>query len=95
MNIEDWRRKIDEIDRKLVDLLNERSQCAIEIGKIKRVTQMRVYDPDRERQVFENVTRRNGGPLDHESLKRLFERVIDECTRIERRTSASDSDTEV
>jgi chorismate mutase len=84
MKIEDWRRRIDEIDRKLVELLNERSQCAIEIGKIKRTTRMRVYDPQREREVFENVRRLNAGPLDEEGLRRLFERVIDECRRIER-----------
>ena len=95
MKIEDWRRKMDEIDRKLVELLNERSQCAIEIGKIKKATQMRVYDPDREREVLENVRRQNSGPLDHESVTRLFERVIDECRRIERLMSAGDSETEV
>ena len=37
MSVEDWRRKIDEIDRKLVELLNERSQCVLEIGRIKKV----------------------------------------------------------
>ena len=36
MSVEDWRRKIDEIDRKLVELLNERSQCVLEIGRIKK-----------------------------------------------------------
>jgi chorismate mutase len=65
MSIEDWRRKIDEIDRRLVELFNERSQCAIEIGRIKHDQNLRVYDPEREREI-------------------LFERVIDECRRIER-----------
>ena len=36
MNLSDWRRRIDEIDKKLVGLLNERSQCALEIGKLKQ-----------------------------------------------------------
>ena len=48
---------------------------------------MRVYDPEREREVIENVRRLNGGPLDEEGLRRLFERVIDECRRIERLAS--------
>lgn len=91
MNIEDWRRKIDELDRKLVELLNERSQCAIEIGKIKKVTQMRFHDPDRERAVFENVRRQNSGPLDQESMRQLFERVIDECRKIEQLASSDNS----
>jgi chorismate mutase-like protein len=84
MSIEDWRRKIDEIDRKLVELFNERSRCAIEIGKIKHVKNLRVYDPEREREILERIKKANSGPLDDEGLQRLFERVIDECRRIER-----------
>jgi len=84
MSIEDWRRKIDEIDKKLVELFNERSKCAIEIGKIKHVQQLRVYDPEREREILARIKEGNPGPLDNEGLQRLFERVIDECRRIER-----------
>jgi chorismate mutase-like protein len=84
MSIEDWRRKIDEIDRQLVQLLNERSKCAIEIGRIKHDLNMRVYDPEREREILRRIKDTNDGPLDDEGLQRLFERVIDECRRIER-----------
>jgi chorismate mutase-like protein len=84
MSIEDWRRKIDEIDMKLVELLNERTKCAIQIGKIKHDLNLRVYDPDREREILRRIKEANGGPLDDEGLQRLFERVIDECRRIER-----------
>jgi chorismate mutase-like protein len=84
MSIEDWRRKIDEIDDKLVELFNERSRCAIEIGKIKHTRNMRVYDPEREREILRRVKQVNRGPLDDEGLQRLFERVIDECRRMER-----------
>ena len=84
MSIEDWRHKIDEIDRKLVELLNERSRCAIEIGKIKHDLNLRVYDPERERQILRRIKESNHGPLDDDGLQRLFEVVIDECRRIER-----------
>ena len=84
MSIEDWRQKIDEIDSKLVELFNERSKCAIEIGKIKHAQSLRVYDPEREREILRRIKRANPGPLDDEGLQRLFERVIDECRRIER-----------
>jgi chorismate mutase-like protein len=87
MSIEDWRRRIDEIDGRLLELLNERSRCAIEIGKIKRAQNARVYDPEREREVLRRVKEQNRGPLDEEGLQRLFERVIDECRRIERNES--------
>jgi chorismate mutase/prephenate dehydratase len=48
VNLDDWRRRIDEIDRKLVTLLNERSQCAIEVGHLKRTDHLPLYQPDRE-----------------------------------------------
>jgi chorismate mutase/prephenate dehydratase len=84
MTIEDWRRKIDEIDSKLVELFNERSKCAIEIGRIKHAQRLRVYDPEREREILVRIKQVNRGPLDDEGLQRVFERVIDECRRIER-----------
>lgn len=87
MSIEDWRAKIDEIDRKLVELLNERSKCAIEIGKIKKALRARVYDPEREREVIRRAREQNQGPLDGDGMQRLFERVIDECRRVERLAS--------
>ena len=63
MDIADWRKRIDELDRKLVELLNQRAQCAVEIGRLKRHTNLPVYEPDRERIILENVCRLNRGPL--------------------------------
>ena len=48
MTIEDWRAKIDALDRKLVELLSERARCALEVGKIKNSRNMEVFDPERE-----------------------------------------------
>lgn len=92
MTIEDWRRKIDEIDRKLVELLNERSKCAIEIGKIKKAENLRLHDPDREREILKRITEANTGPLNGEGLQRLFEQIIDECRHVERLEQQKDSD---
>ena len=87
MSIEDWRKRIDEIDRKLLELLNDRTRCVIEIGKIKKAQNVRVYDPARESDILRRMKAENSGPLDEEGLQRLFERVIDECRRIERSES--------
>jgi len=86
LSIEDWRDEIDRIDEELVRLLNERSKCAIEIGRIKRDNGQPVYSPSRESQVIAHVTGINKGPLDEEGMQRLFERIIDESRRIERVT---------
>ena len=82
--IDDWRRRIDEIDRKLVELLNERSRCAIEIGRVKRSLALPVYQPEREQEILANVERLNAGPLADTAVRRLFERVIDEARSLER-----------
>src|SRR5437899_10421876 len=84
MNIEDWRRKIDEIDRKLVELLNERSRCAIEIGRLKQIASLPLYQPEREREVLEAAERANHGPLPDTAIRRLFERILDEARSVER-----------
>ena len=85
--IEDWRRRIDAIDRKLVELLNERASCAMAIGELKRVLGTPVYQPEREQEILANVERMNGGPLEDTAIRRLFERVIDEARSLERAAS--------
>src|SRR6202142_3201614 len=77
MDISDWRIKIDDLDRKLVDLLSQRAQAAHEIGKLKRGSKMPIYEPDRERKVFDNVRSINPGPLSDRDLGRIFERIMD------------------
>jgi chorismate mutase len=84
MSLSDWRRRIDEIDRKLVELLNERSRCALEIGKLKQAENIPLYQPEREKEVLENAERTNPGPLTDAAIRRLFERIIDEARSAER-----------
>lgn len=84
MDIEDWRKKIDELDRKLVALLSERARAAVEIGKLKRNTSLPIYEPDRERIVFDNVQAANAGPLPGRDLVRIYERIIDVMRNIQK-----------
>jgi chorismate mutase len=77
MNLSDWRRRIDEIDKQLVQFLNERSQCALEVGKLKQAAKIPLYQPDRENEVLANAERNNSGPLTDAAIRRLFERIID------------------
>jgi monofunctional chorismate mutase len=88
--IEGWRKKIDEIDLKLVELLNQRSQCAIEIGKIKKKLEIDIYDPRREETVIEGVRKASTGPLTKEAVQRLFERIVDESRRAQREVKNSE-----
>jgi chorismate mutase-like protein len=78
------RAEIDGIDVKLVALLNERTRVVEEIGQIKQSASMPVYEPKREDEVYRNVTGCNRGPLPADSLKRIFERIIDEMRTVQR-----------
>ena len=82
--VEGLRRRIDAIDDQLMKLLNSRSACAVEIGRVKRHLGMAVYQPSREGWILERVTSNNPGPLDGGAVQRVFERIIDESRRLER-----------
>lgn len=82
--IQDWRRKIDEIDGELLRLLNERSRCAAEVGKLKRAAKLPLYQPEREGEILNRVTHANPGPLPDTAIRRLFERILDEARAVER-----------
>jgi chorismate mutase len=82
--IDALRRRIDELDERLVRLLNDRAGCALEIGRIKQALGMEIFQPEREREVLRHVRELNGGPLDEHAIVRLFERIIDEARRLER-----------
>ena len=85
MSVEDWRRKIDEIDRKLVELLNERSRCVLEIGRIKNSRRRRrSISPIASGKCWTAAERANRGPLQRAAIRRLFERILDEARSVER-----------
>jgi len=84
--LDDLRRDIDRVDEVIVRLLNERARVACEIGRLKKTEGVPVYKPEREKQVIDHV--RNvaaEGPLGPDAIGRLFERIIDEARRVERR----------
>jgi chorismate mutase-like protein len=84
MDIADWRKKIDELDRRLVELLSERARAAIEIGRLKKDTNLPIYEPKRERIVFENVQQMNRGPLPGRDLVRIYERIMDVMRNVQK-----------
>ena len=78
------RNRMDELDARLVGLLNERASCAQAIGRLKETVGLKVYQPQREREVLNHVRSENAGPLDGDAITRLFERIIDEARSLER-----------
>jgi len=82
--LEEFRLRIDVIDRQIVELLNERTRVVEEIGRVKGEAQLPIYEPKREDQVFANITASNQGPITAAGLRSIFERIIDEMRMIQR-----------
>lgn len=78
------RARIDELDLRILELLNQRTAVVEEIGRIKQELRMAIYEPKREDQVFANVLGHNRGPLPGDAVKRIFERIIDEMRNIQK-----------
>jgi chorismate mutase len=100
MDISDWRKKIDDLDRKLAALLNERASAAIEIGRLKRNTDLPIYEPEREREVIANVQQSSRGPLAQRDLSQIYERIMDVMRSIQKHeilpySGPSSRDTEI
>jgi chorismate mutase len=78
------RERIDDVDRRLVAILNERASIVERVGQAKREANLAVYEPKREDAVYANVTASNSGPLANDALQRIFERIIDEMRKVQR-----------
>jgi chorismate mutase/prephenate dehydratase len=80
--IDSIRDRIDDIDRRIHDLLNERAQFAQQVGKSKRsegLSTADFYKPEREAQVLRKALERNKGPLRNEEIARLFREIMSAC----------------
>ena len=84
MDIDTIRTKINQLDNDLLRIFNERAALALAIGEIKKQQNLPIYDPQREKLIFQRMQEDNRGPLDNSAIIRLFERVIDESRSLER-----------
>ncbi len=92
MEINEVRKRIDLLDDVLLRIFNERARLALEIGHLKKGLNLPVYDPSREKRIFNRMKEDNPGPLDDGAIVRLFERVVDESRRLERIMSQSEGE---
>ena len=83
MDIDHWRKEIDDIDAELLRLLNMRARLAMKVGALKQAAHLPFCDPDRERTVLQRLQEINAGPLDQRAVGKLFRRIICESRRIE------------
>jgi len=91
--LEEYRVAIDDLDRRIVELLNERTRVVEDIGRVKRSAELPIYEPRREDQVYENISLASAdGPLTKEAVRRIYERIIDEMRMVQRVRMERDGD---
>jgi chorismate mutase-like protein len=83
MDLSGWRQRIDILDKELLQRLNERMRCALEIGKIKKQHGQAIRDPEREEALLSKLKKYNEGPMRDETIEALFMRVIEEAIYLE------------
>lgn len=83
--LEECRRRIDELDAQLVQLLSERGRLALQIGEMKCASGVAVYAPDREKQVYEKLRALNPGPFPDSVLHAVYRELMSGSLALERR----------
>jgi chorismate mutase-like protein len=95
VTIEVWRKRIDEIDRDLVALVNKRAELAVRVGEEKRRRGTGIQDPEREDEVLRRIRRLNGGPLSEGALDAIYREIMAGCTEVQSSDAAPRRGTQV
>ena len=74
--IEELRGRVDEVDRELIHILNERARIVQELGKIKTEAGKPLFDPKREEEILRRVAEENEGPIYDTSMREIFELIL-------------------
>lgn len=86
-HLAELRAQIDELDRRIVELLNARARIVVEIGKLKHQSGAAIYAPDREKIVLERIrqaNRQQGGPLPDLCLEAIYRELMSGSFALER-----------
>ena len=76
-NLENLRREIDEIDKKIVELFEERINIAVKIGEWKKSNKIEIFDSKREEKVIEKAIEALVNKEYKEKISELFHKLMD------------------
>ncbi|OGX05469.1 MAG: chorismate mutase [Omnitrophica bacterium RIFCSPLOWO2_12_FULL_50_11] len=89
MTLERIRKKIDEVDQKIIELLNDRTQLALEIGKLKSAKNSEVYAPERESEIYSKIDSLAKGPLPKDAIKAVYREIMSASLALEKPVSVA------
>ncbi len=84
MDLDELRKKIDELDGRIVRLINERADVARQIGRLKAGKDGRVYIPSRHEEVLRRVAELSEGPLPADCLQAVYREIMSGCLALEK-----------
>lgn len=84
MTLSDFRQKIDTLDAKLLDLLNERADLVHEVGLIKKKEGVAVYAPEREEQLLRSLVKKNKGRLPASAVRAIYREIMSASLALEK-----------
>src|SRR5579872_1995978 len=84
MNIPEHRKAIDELDARIVKLLNERTSHVLQIGEIKVKAGESIYAPHRERNVLQRACKLNSGPITNDSLAAIYREIMSSALSLQK-----------
>lgn len=85
MNLKQLRKQIDGLDKKIIQLLNQRTRSALAIGQIKAKEGKSVYSPERETEVYNYLARLNKGPLPKHALKSIYREIMSSALGLQKK----------
>ena len=74
--INELRSRVDEVDRELIRILNERARIVQEMVAIKAEAGKPLFDPRREEEILRRVAEENDGPIYDSSMREIFELIL-------------------
>jgi chorismate mutase/prephenate dehydratase len=83
-DLADLRRRIDELDARLVELLNERARLVVEVGRLKRASGGPIFAPHREQEVIKRALAANAGPLPARAIEAIYKELMSGSFALER-----------
>lgn len=83
MTLRQLRRQIDDVDRRILPLLNRRARLAVRVGQLKQRQGLQFFDPARERAILRQLTEANPGPLPASAVRAIYREILRQARRLE------------
>jgi chorismate mutase/prephenate dehydratase len=84
MDLSHLRKKIDGLDAKIIELLNDRAAITLSIGQEKIKNKKSIYAPEREKEVLKRIKALNAGPIKNEAVEAIYREIMSASLNLEK-----------